>query len=92
MLKVVCYSIYHSPNAYLAILLAERALKGLAVEVERRPICIPKARGVKVVDLVGSKEPSVKGDYHREDCARWAMKKLHLPSKSGNLIICRNLI
>jgi hypothetical protein len=44
------------------------------------------------VDLVGSKEPSVKGDYHREDCARWAMKKLHLPSKSGNLIICRNLI
>jgi len=74
MLKVVCYSIYHSPNAYLGILLAERALKGLPVEIERRPICIPKARGVKVADFVGSKEPPVKGGYHREDCTRWAKK------------------
>jgi 2-hydroxychromene-2-carboxylate isomerase len=74
MLKVVCYSIYHSPNAYLGILLADRALNGLPVEIERRPICIPKARGVKVADLVGSKEPLLRGEYHREDCARWAKK------------------
>ncbi|MBI3303143.1 MAG: hypothetical protein HYZ72_13840 [Deltaproteobacteria bacterium] len=74
MLQVVCYSIYHSPNAYLGILLADRALNGLPVEVERRPICIPKARGVKVADLVGSKEPPLRGEYHREGCARWAKK------------------
>jgi 2-hydroxychromene-2-carboxylate isomerase len=74
MLKVVCYSIYHSPNAYLGILIADRKLDGLSVEVERRPICIPKTRGVKVADLVGSKEPALKGEYHREDCTRWAKR------------------
>jgi 2-hydroxychromene-2-carboxylate isomerase len=74
MLRIVCYSIYHSPNAYLGIVLANRALRGLPVIVERRPICIPKATGVKVADLIGSKEPAVKSQYHREDCARWARK------------------
>ena len=74
MLKVVCYSIYHSPNAYLGILIADWKLDGLPVEVERRPICIPKTRGVKVADLVGSKETPLKGEYHREDCARWAKR------------------
>jgi 2-hydroxychromene-2-carboxylate isomerase len=74
MLKVVCYSIYHSPNAYLGILIAGRELTGLPVQIERRPICIPKTRGVKVADLVGSKEPPLKGEYHREDCARWAKR------------------
>jgi 2-hydroxychromene-2-carboxylate isomerase len=74
ILKIVCYSIYHSPNAYLGILLAERALAGLPVEVQRRPLCIPKSRGVKVADFVGSHEPAVKSRYHREDCARWARK------------------
>jgi len=72
MLTVVSYSIYHSPNSYLGILLAERALGELAVTVERRPICIPRARGVKVGDLVGGKEPPVQSAYHREDCRRWA--------------------
>ncbi len=74
MVTVICYTIYHSPNAYLGALLAERALAELPVVVERRPICIPKDRGVKVADLVGSKEPPAKGSYHREDCVRWARK------------------
>lgn len=64
MLKIVCYSIYHSPNAYLGILIADRELNGLPVEVERRPICIPKTRGVKVADLVGSKETPLPRSAH----------------------------
>ena len=74
MVTVVSYTIYHSPNAYLGVLLAERALAGLPVVIERRPICIPKARGVKVADLVGSKEGPAQSSYHREDCMRWAHK------------------
>ena len=61
MIAVVSYTIYHSPNAYLGSILAERALAGLPVSIERRPICIPKDRGVKVADLVGSKETAAKG-------------------------------
>ena len=74
MVTVVSYTIYHSPNAYLGVLLAERALAGLPVVIERRPICIPKARGVRVADLVGSKEGPAQSSYHREDCMRWAHK------------------
>jgi len=72
MITVVSYTIYHSPNAYLGVVLAERALATLPVGIERRPICIPKARGVKVADLVGSKESPALSSYHREDCLRWA--------------------
>lgn len=72
--KVICYSIYHSPNAYLGLVSAERMLQDLPVEVERRPICIPKTRGVRVADLVGSHETAQKSTYHREDCARWAQR------------------
>ena len=81
MITVVSYTIYHSPNAYLGVLLAERALRGLPVVIERRPISIPKQRGVKVADLVGSKETPAQGSYHREDCMRWASRcgiELHL--------------
>jgi 2-hydroxychromene-2-carboxylate isomerase len=74
MLKVICYSIFHSPNCYLGILIADQVLAGLPVKVERRPICIPKTKGVKVADLIGSQEPPVKSEYHREDCARWAQR------------------
>ncbi|HUI25489.1 MAG TPA: DsbA family protein [Candidatus Kryptonia bacterium] len=74
MIIIVSYTIYHSPNAYLGAVLAERALAGLPVTIERRPICIPKSRGVKVADLVGSKETAAKGSYHREDVVRWAQK------------------
>ena len=74
MLRVVAYTIYHSPNAYLGTVLAERALATLPVEVVRRPICVPKARGVKVADLVGGREAAVHSRYHREDCLRWARR------------------
>jgi 2-hydroxychromene-2-carboxylate isomerase len=72
MLQVVAYTIYHSPNAYLGMVLATRALAGLPVEVVRRPICVPKARGVKIADLVGGHEPERRSGYLREDCLRWA--------------------
>jgi 2-hydroxychromene-2-carboxylate isomerase len=72
MLTVRNYTIYHSPNSYLGVLLADRALAGVPVRVERKPIFIPHDRGVKVADLIGSQEPPRKGAYHREDCARWA--------------------
>jgi 2-hydroxychromene-2-carboxylate isomerase len=73
-IRVVCYTIYHSPNAYLGSVLAERTLAALPVQIERRPIYVPRARGVLVADLVGGREPAVHGSYHREDCARWAKK------------------
>jgi len=74
MITIVSYTIYHSPNAYLGMILAERALANLPVRVERRPICIPKDRGVKVADLVGGRETAARTSYHREDCRRWATK------------------
>jgi len=81
MITIVSYTIYHSPNAYLGMVLAEQALRGLPVTIERRPICIPKHRGVKVADLVGGKETAAQTAYHREDCTRWAHRhgiELHL--------------
>jgi len=69
---VVAYTIYHSPNAYLGMTLARRRLAGLPVRIERRPLCVPKARGVKIADLVGGREAPAHASYHREDCARWA--------------------
>ena len=72
MLTVTNYTIYHSPNSYLGVVLADRELVGLPVRIERKPIFIPHDRGVRVADLIGSQEPSRKSVYHREDCARWA--------------------
>ncbi|MBH8576686.1 DsbA family protein [Nostocaceae cyanobacterium CENA369] len=74
MIEIDSYTIYHSPNAYIGITLLNRALSGTPVIVQRRPICIPKERGIMVADLLGSKESLVKGSYHREDCIRWAEK------------------
>jgi|SRR6202158_4354529 len=74
MITVVCYTIYHSPNSYLGLLLAERELAGLPIVVERRPIYVPKTRGVKIADLVGGKETPAQSSYHREDCTRWAQQ------------------
>ena len=65
------------------MLLAERALASRPVRIERRPILVPHDRGVKIADLVGSKEPARKGSYHREDCARWAARygiEIHFPA------------
>jgi 2-hydroxychromene-2-carboxylate isomerase len=71
-LRVVRYSIYHSPNAYLGAVHADALLVGLPVTVERRPIFVPRDRGVLIADLVGGRETSRHGGYHREDCRRWA--------------------
>jgi 2-hydroxychromene-2-carboxylate isomerase len=73
-LRVVSYSIYHSANCYLGVILAERALRGLPVVIERRPLCIPKVRGVLVAHLFGGTEAAVRGSYNREDCSRWARR------------------
>ncbi|MEH2071077.1 MAG: DsbA family protein [Nostoc sp.] len=73
-IKVYSYSIYHSANSYIGIILAQRALQGLPVDIERRPIYIPKERGIKVADLQGGSESAVVSLYHKEDCLRWAKK------------------
>lgn len=73
-MKITCYSIYHSPNAYLGQQLAERELADLPVEVERRPLAIPKSRGTRVADLVGGREPARQSAYHRVDCSRFARR------------------
>ena len=52
-IKVYSYSIYHSANSYIGIALAEKSLRGLPVDIERRPIYIPKERGIKVAGLQG---------------------------------------
>jgi len=44
------------------------------VTLERRPIFIPRERGLFVADLVGGRESSRTSGYHREDCARWAAR------------------
>jgi 2-hydroxychromene-2-carboxylate isomerase len=73
-MRVVSYSIYHSANSYLGIILAERALRELNVVVERRPLCVPKDRGLLVAHLAGGSEGRGRGSYHREDCERWARR------------------
>ena len=79
MITIRSYTVYHSPNSYIGSILAERALAklsgaGVAFAIERRPIYIPRDRGVKVADLVGGRETTRHGSYHREDCRRWADK------------------
>jgi 2-hydroxychromene-2-carboxylate isomerase len=67
------YTIYHSPNAYLGTVLLRRALAELpGVELARRPIHIPRERGVMVAEFLGGKENRNAGSYLREDCRRWA--------------------
>jgi 2-hydroxychromene-2-carboxylate isomerase len=75
VLTIYSYTIYHSPNAYLGSVLLRRALADLPdMQLIRRPFLIPRTRGVLVADLIGSKEPPVKGSYNREDCARWSQR------------------
>ncbi|MBG1263057.1 hypothetical protein [Nostoc commune] len=52
-MQLKCSLAYHSSNSYIGVALAEKALQGLPVDIERRPIYIPKARGIKVADLQG---------------------------------------
>ena len=71
---IVFYSIYHSSNCYLGSILAARALRDLPVTIERRPLYIPRERGLLVADLVGGRESEARASYNREDCKRWASK------------------
>jgi len=67
------YTIYHSPNAYLGTVLLRRTIADLPdVELVRRPIYIPRERGVMIAELLGGKENRNVGSYLREDCRRWA--------------------
>jgi 2-hydroxychromene-2-carboxylate isomerase len=68
------FTIYASANSYLGLVLAGRLLAGAPVVHRRRPILIPRARGVRVADLVGGKETAARARYHREDCQRWARR------------------
>ena len=70
---VYSYTIYHSPNAYLDTVLLRRAIAGLPdVQLVRRPIYVPRERGVIIAELLGGKENRNTGSYLREDCRRWA--------------------
>jgi 2-hydroxychromene-2-carboxylate isomerase len=70
---VYSYTIYHSPNAYLGTILLRRAIAELpGVELVRRPIYVPRERGLMIAELLGGKENRNAGSYNREDCRRWS--------------------
>ncbi len=71
--SVYSYTIYHSPNAYLGTVLLRRALAELpGIDLVRRPIYIPRGRGLMITELLGGKENRNAGSYNREDCRRWS--------------------
>jgi 2-hydroxychromene-2-carboxylate isomerase len=73
MITVYSYTIYHSPNAYLGTVLLRRAIDGLpGVELVRRPIYVPRERGLMIAEMLGGKENLNVGSYLREDCRRWS--------------------
>jgi 2-hydroxychromene-2-carboxylate isomerase len=75
MRVIESFTIYHSPNAYLGSVILRRRLVGRSdVRVVRRPILVPRSRGVLVAELVGGAESAAKTSYHREDCARWVAR------------------
>ena len=72
-LAAYSYTIYHSPNAYLGTVLLRRALAELpGIELVRRPIYVPRERGLIIAELLGGKENRNAGSYNREDCRRWS--------------------
>jgi 2-hydroxychromene-2-carboxylate isomerase len=73
MITVYSYTIYHSPNAYLGTVLLRRAIAGLPhVQLVRRPIYVPRERGLMIAEMLGGKENRNVGSYLREDCRRWS--------------------
>lgn len=71
--SVYGYTIYHSPNAYLGTVLLRRAIAELSgAKLVRRPIYVPRERGLMIAELLGGKENRNAGSYHREDCRRWS--------------------
>lgn len=72
-LPVHSYTVYHSPNAYLGTVLLRRALAtSLGAAPVRRPIFVPRGRGVLVAEMLDGRENRNAGSYNREDCQRWA--------------------
>ena len=72
-ITVYSYTIYHSPNAYLGTVLLRRAIAELPnVQLVRRPIYVPRERGLMIAEMLGGKENRNVGSYLREDCRRWA--------------------
>ncbi len=71
--SVNSFTIYHSPNAYLGTVLLRRKLAAKAGAVlVRRPIFVPRSRGVLIAEMLGGKENRNAGSYNREECRRWA--------------------
>ena len=72
-IPVYSYTIYHSPNAYLGTVLLRRAFVELPdVQLVRRPIYVPRERGLMIAEMLGGKENRNVGSYLREDGRRWA--------------------
>ena len=70
---VQSFTIYHSPNAYLGTALLRRALCAAPnTHLVRRPIFVPRERGVLVAEMLGGRENRNASSYNREDCRRWA--------------------
>jgi 2-hydroxychromene-2-carboxylate isomerase len=71
--RIASFTIYHSPNAYLGSVLLRRAAAARPdVVIERRPIFVPRRRGILVTEMLGGRENRNIAAYNREDCARWA--------------------
>ncbi len=74
-IQIYSYSLYYSQNSYLGILYAYERLSKFPIEVLRRPIHIPRNRGVFMYEFLGGKDTlNNSGGYSREDCIRWASK------------------
>jgi 2-hydroxychromene-2-carboxylate isomerase len=72
-IKVYSYTIYHSPNAYIGtVLLRRRLAEESGIALVRRPIFVPRERGLLVAEMLGGKENCNASSYNREDCRRWA--------------------
>lgn len=53
-ISVQSFTIYHSPNAYLGTVLLRRALATVPdAQLVRRPIFVPRERGVLVAEMLG---------------------------------------
>ena len=71
--SVNSFTIYHSANAYLGTVLLRRMLAAKAgALLVRRPLFVPRSRGVLIAEMLGGKENRNAGSYNREDCRRWA--------------------
>ena len=73
IVPIESFTISHSPNAYLGTVLLRRALAAApGARLVRRPIFVPRERGVLVAEMPGSRENRNTGSYNREDCGCWA--------------------